>query len=151
MIFHARTLISQSDQELFERVKTSILGLPDQMHDSKHGPVEPNCHILARAVAQVFRLRYVDGYYALPSHPHSWVMAPGKSIMDVYPVGLASGPVLFDDENCWIGNVLYLKFPLQAQYRKNLYTPKFRRHVAVVARHLGKQARLPFLEGASTD
>ena len=92
---YAVKFIPSDDIELFEKIKKAINFLPDLDlgRDVKGLPIILSCHMLARAVAEVFSLRCVDGYYYL-SYQHSWVLTQNNKIIDVHPIAILGGPIL---------------------------------------------------------
>ncbi len=84
------------EMALFNQVKEVVCRLPEYKLGKKEDgqEVELSCHLLARAVSQVFGLKYCEGHLC-PSYNHSWVEMPSGHIIDLYPVGIIGGPVLW--------------------------------------------------------
>lgn len=103
-------LLPLEDVELFYRVRESVVSLPDIDLGTDPDGVEIllSCHMLAKAIAEVFGLTWVSGFFA-PHFEHSWVLAPKGSIIDVYPVGMLGGPLLLDGKSYAPSRQHYLK------------------------------------------
>jgi hypothetical protein len=83
-------MITADDIAMLTTVKRAIDLLPDIPLGT-----ELSCHILARAVRNVFTSNMeVESGYFYPSFQHSWLRLPSKNILDVYPVGIVGGPIL---------------------------------------------------------
>ena len=97
---YAMKHILEEDVLVFEKIKNVISKLPDidLGVDEKGRKIILSCHILARAVAKVFSLRCVDGYF-LPNFCHSWVLSPNGHLIDVYPVAVLGGPILMIEDD----------------------------------------------------
>jgi len=100
--------IPNEDIGLFEKIKNAINSLPDlDLGKDEDGlPVILSCHILCRAIANVFDLKCVDGYFH-SNVQHSWVLTTNKNIIDVYPVGIFGGPILVHGESFCLSSWLY--------------------------------------------
>ncbi len=105
---HVLKFIPNTDIELFEKIRSSVNLLPDLDlgKDDENLPVILSCHILSRAVAKVFSLRFIDGYFHSNAQ-HSWVLTPNENIIDVYPVGIFGGPILVHGESFCPSSWLY--------------------------------------------
>lgn len=81
--------------ELFEKIRNAVINLPDidLGVDKKGEKIILSCHILGRAIAKIFGLKYVDGYF-YPSFQHTWLLTSQGNIIDVYPVAIFGGPLL---------------------------------------------------------
>jgi len=94
---------TEEEQQLLEDSKVIFKALPDIFSEQ---PV--SCYQVAEAFARHFNLPRVTGYFG-EIYEHSWLIAPGGNILDVYPVGVLGGPVLVacvEHEHC-PGRVLY--------------------------------------------
>src|SRR3989338_4255489 len=84
--------ILKEDIVLFEKIGEAVRALPDVNlgvgADEKK--IVLSCHILARALAQVFSLEFKDGYF-YQNFDHSWLITPHDNIIDAYPVGMLVG------------------------------------------------------------
>lgn len=58
-----------------------------------------SCHILARAVGKVFPVTVRDGHFA-GSFQHSWLETEHGNVVDVYPVAMIGGPIMYDGDTC---------------------------------------------------
>ena len=104
--------ILKEDIVLFEKIGEAVRALPDVNlgvgADGKK--IFLSCHILARALAQVFSLEFKDGYF-YPNFEHSWLITSRDNIIDAYPVGMLissnGGPILIDGDNCSPARWLY--------------------------------------------
>lgn len=111
---YAIKYVQEEDISVFEKIKNAVLRLPDidLGVDEKGNEIILSCHILARAVAKVFSLKYVDGYF-IPFFSHSWVLSPNNHLIDVYPVAMLGGPILMVSE----GDGQYIT-PIKWHYKK---------------------------------
>jgi len=130
---HVLSRLPVKDVELFEKVRRAVTDLPDvDLGEDRTGQkVFLSCHMLARAVGQVFGLKHVDGYF-YPNYEHTWVLTPSGNILDVYPVGILGGPFLVDaGMDC--------PSPARRLYKKKRIlrgmprTPSFRRAINTIA------------------
>lgn len=100
--------IPKDDVVMFEKIGTAVRALPDV--DENGEEIILSCHILARALAQVFSLEFKDGYF-YPNFEHSWLVTPRNNIIDAYPVGMLTGsnggPILIDGGRCSPARWLY--------------------------------------------
>jgi len=92
---YAADFISYEDYQLFQKIRMAALALPDLDLgvDESDKKIIFSCHILARAFAKVFSLRYADGYF-YSAYDHSWLITPAGHIIDIYPVAVISGPIM---------------------------------------------------------
>jgi len=83
------------DVRLFEEAVRLFRKLPDidLGFDDQHQPVLPSCHMLARAMAPLLGLPWVDGRFG-EMNAHSWLVTPNEHVLDVYPVAMLGGPIL---------------------------------------------------------
>jgi len=123
--------ISSEDIELFKKIRNAIVNLPDIAFapDETGKEMLLSCHILARAVARVFFLKYSDGYL-YPNYEHSWVLTSNGNIVDVYPVAVYGGPFLIDGSFCSPARWLYKKKRIS---RGRFSKPSFKMAVRIVA------------------
>jgi hypothetical protein len=85
-------LIPHEDLKLLEKISTSLKSLKSADFEffkkiNHSEPVILSCHILARSVANVFKLEFRDGAF-YPNFNHSWVVTPNGNIIDIYPIGI---------------------------------------------------------------
>jgi hypothetical protein len=142
MRFYAEGSIAKADQELFKRIEKSIHSLSNNLDlgkDEIGSRIELSCHILARAVALIFSLRYVDGKH-LDLIEHSWVETSSGNIIDVYPVGALGGPQLIDASSTFIFKkreyIALSKKNWRARYGEMDNSPSFHRAIDMVAEKL---------------
>lgn len=116
MIPYAVKDISPEDIVLFNKIKTAVSNLPDidLGKDDKGKKIILSCHILGRAIAKVFSLKYVDGYY-YPNFDHTWLLTENGNLIDVYPVATIGGPIMI------VGNP-HLYTPVYWLYKKKRLT-----------------------------
>jgi len=100
MIPYAVKDIPPEDIVLFNKIKTAVSNLPDidLGKDDKGKKIIPYCHILGRAIAKVFSLKYVDGYY-YPNFSHTWLLTENGNLIDIYPVATTGGPIMIVGSN----------------------------------------------------
>lgn len=94
-----RDRLPQEELAKFLQVRAAVQRLPDRLDLGRD--VVLSCHVLARAVGRVFKLRVEDGFFH-PTFQHSWLVTPSGCIIDVYPVGIVGGPIIADriHRNC---------------------------------------------------
>ncbi len=114
--------IQEEDLAIFKRIRNAVLKLPDiNLGLNKEGDkILLSCHILARAVARVFLLKYVDGFF-IPNFCHSWILSPSGHVIDVYPVGILGGPILMVAS----GNAPLIEFHYKEADLKNKFPDLF--------------------------
>ena len=107
--------VSADNLIIFEKIKYLIENLPDidLGKDEKGEVILLSCHMLARALAKIFDLKYVDGFFA-GSYSHTWLLTPDQQcIIDPYPCGIIDGPILV------IANERYIFTPASMLYKKS--------------------------------
>lgn len=129
---HVYSLVPKEDQQLLERIRKMVQQIPDDLKDRNGEKIELSCHLLARAIANQFKLNWKDGYFVLPSHRHSWVVTPNGNIIDVYPIGIINGPLLADMNNCFALQSLYIELPTEMVSKGAFSKPTFRHHLVVL-------------------
>ena len=90
--------VPKADIDLLERIRLLVQSFPDGVDygkDAYGDSITLSCHILAHAVGRVLSLDAEDGYFR-PNYSHSWLKTPNGHILDVYPVGILSGPFLVE-------------------------------------------------------
>lgn len=88
--------MSEEEIKILQEISLVYKKLPDEdLGNDKNGEKIPlaQCHILARAFSDAFSLKYEDGFF-FPNFEHSWLISPNGNVIDVYPVGVFSGPIL---------------------------------------------------------
>lgn len=97
--------IEPQEVSMFQTIEQVVQRLPDNLDEGRLGlhqnskPVVLSCHIIARALAKVYGLRYQDGYFC-GKYQHSWLVMPSGNIVDPYPVGALGGPIMVDGASC---------------------------------------------------
>ncbi|MDP3947122.1 MAG: hypothetical protein Q8Q41_00305 [bacterium] len=94
---YATRYITEEDLALFAQLRAAIERLPDLdlELDEEGQKIDLSCHMLARAAAKVFPVRVRDGYFA-GNYQHSWVETPGGHLVDLYPIAVIGGPIMFE-------------------------------------------------------
>ncbi len=79
---------------LFNEIKKVFENLPevDLGKDDKGEEILVSCHMIARALAKIFSIKYKDGYFG--GCEHSWLIPEPGIIIDPYPVATVGGPIL---------------------------------------------------------
>jgi hypothetical protein len=92
---YAVTEVSERTLELFNKIRRIFKGLPEIELEADDGEGEKpvSCHMIVRALAEIFSLDYKDGYFG-PGFEHSWLVPERGVIIDVYPVALVGGSIL---------------------------------------------------------
>lgn len=100
MVPYTIKYVSEEDINVFEKIKNIVLKLPDiDLGVNENGnKIVLSCHVLARAIAKVFSLKYADGFF-VPNFSHSWVLSPNSHLIDVYPVAVLGGPILMVEDD----------------------------------------------------
>ena len=140
MIPYAMKYVSEKDVYVFEKIRSVVLRLPDLDLgvDEKGNEIILSCHILARSVAKVFSLEYVDGYF-IPNFSHSWVLSHSGHLIDVYPVAMLGGPILMvEDDGASPIRWHYKKASAKKVSRGLFSKPSFRRSVKRIESYLRK-------------
>ncbi len=94
---YAVRYISEKDRVLFEKIKDAVEKMedPELGIDENGDEILLSCHILARAVAEIFPIRFKDGYFA-DCFQHSWVETDEGHLIDLYPVACLGGPIMIE-------------------------------------------------------
>ena len=127
-------MMHQDDVEVFDKVRKAVLLLPDEIDfglDEKEEPIILSCHILARAVARAFSLKFKDGYFCF-HWQHSWIVAPHFNIIDVYPVAILGGPIMVSWDFGSPRKMLYQALPTKVVYKNKFKQPSFLMAVEIV-------------------
>lgn len=88
-----------------------------------------SCHILVRAAAKVYNLKYQDGFFPAIGFEHSWLLTPTGNVIDVYPVGIVGGPIMIDPT---VGHLIYLPKSIRSISCGRFSQPWFRKAVTKV-------------------
>ncbi len=136
---YIRQFIPDEEIAIFEKVRRAVVNMPDidLGNDEKDKPIILSCHILARAVAKIFSLRCVDGYF-YPCHDHSWLITPKNNIIDIYPVAILGGPIMMDGNNGIIARHLYQPQGTQKISRGRFGKKSFRKAVSRICAALNQ-------------
>ncbi len=134
---YAQQFIPREELELFTQIKRVIehLEIPDLGFNENGDPIALSCHVLARATAQVFPVRVRDGYFA-GHYNHSRVETLCGHLIDVYPIAMISGPIMFDGHTASPSRVIYTPLSAKKLSRGRFGKNSFRRAVRRVARAL---------------
>jgi hypothetical protein len=135
---YVQQYVSSEEQVIFNRIREAIALLPDidLGVDEKGEEIVLSCHMLARAVAKIFHLKVVDGYFAR-FYNHSWLVTPKGHVIDIYPVGMLGGPMLVDATGVLSpGGHLYKQKNPRAFARGQFSKNSFRRSVRRITRAL---------------
>ena len=90
--------IPEEELVLFLKIKAAVEQLedPDLGVDGYQEPIPVSCHMIARAVAELFSVTLKDGFYIV-GYQHSWLVTATGHVIDVYPVGMLGGPILCEN------------------------------------------------------
>jgi hypothetical protein len=115
---YARKFVSDEEFELFLKIKDLVTKLPDLDLglDGSRNKIDLSCHMFARAVADIFSLEFVDGYFTI-GFQHSWVLTPNGHVIDVYPVAMLGGPILMEARGFSPARNCYLKMNKNRGYK----------------------------------
>lgn len=145
---YAKKYVSKNNLEMFGKIKRIVAALPniDLGVNGRGEKILLSCHMLTRALAELFPLKVWDGYFGAPGdrYEHSWLVDKGIHIViDPYPVAVLGGPVLVVVEaSPWAH--LYDRFcDCQTQKMKKIIfdTPEFRQAQSLVTAAVSKTAR----------
>ena len=133
--------IKIEDQELFEKIKNAINNLPeiDLGKDEDGEKVILSCHILARAIAKAFSLKYQDGYL-YPNYQHSWIITKHGNLIDVYPVAILGGPILISGTKNSPIHWHYIKSSTRDISQGKFNKPSFKRSVKIITKEIISKA-----------
>ena len=90
--------IPEEEVTLFLKIKAAGEQLEDLDLgiDDDQEPIPVSCHMIARAVAELFPVMLKDGFY-LKGYQHSWIVTVSGHLIDVYPIGVLGGPILCEN------------------------------------------------------
>lgn len=103
----AASRICSADHALFGNIKQAVSEMqdPDLGTDENGRQIILSCHILVRAIIKIYEdddgkcaiMKVCDGHFA-GFYEHSWIETRDGNIIDVYPVGIVGGPIM------WVGD-----------------------------------------------
>ena len=119
--------ISRRELALFRVVEKTITRLPDiNFGTDRDGQVIfLSCHILARAVGEIFGLKVCDGKY-FEIFDHSWNITPEGNLLDVYPVAALGGPILHDFSTPAPASRLFVEKKLGKVFKSEVFLNRVR-------------------------
>lgn len=122
--------ISEDDLALFTKIRNVLerMGDPVLGFDEDGKAVIFSCHMLARAISRVFPVRVRDGYFA-GNYDHSWVETSGGHLIDLYPVAVIGGPIMFDGSAASPQRRIYTRSSAKKLSRGRFSKNSFRRAV----------------------
>jgi hypothetical protein len=137
---YAAQYISSEELALFSQIRKTIQQMrdPDLGLDEKGEQVVLSCHILARAISKVFPVQVRDGYFA-GSYDHSWVVTSSGHLIDLYPVGVIGGPIMFEGSRASPQKRIYKRASAKELSRGRFSKNSFRRAVRRVVKLLREQ------------
>lgn len=129
--------ISEENLALFARMKRAVERMrdPDLGLDEEGRKIILSCHMLARAADEVFPVRVRDGYFA-GNYEHSWGETPGGHLVDLYPVAVVGGPVMFEGSVSSPQRRIYRRLSARKLSMGRFGKNSFRRSVRRIARAL---------------
>lgn len=113
MISHTEKNIEPEDYRLYLIIKNALAKFDeaklDYGIDVFNEPAEISCHMLAAATERIFSDKLVleNGYYFM-GISHSWLVTKNRNILDVYPFGIISGPLLISRRALTSRKVIYI-------------------------------------------
>ncbi len=118
---HAFSEPSDKTLVLFNKIKKVFENLPevDLGKDNKGEKILVSCHMIVRALAEIFSIKYKDGYFGSGCE-HSWLIPEPGVIIDPYPVATVGGSILVITKYMTPWHYLYKETPL-----KELNDPRF--------------------------
>lgn len=126
--------VTAQDLVLYSSVRDALCALPRVAMgvDQAGKPIVLSCHIICRAMRKRIPVGVAveDGYFA-NHYQHSWLRLQSGNILDLYPVAVASGPILWDGKFPSPAAKLFERAKLQVPLRFS--APEFRRAVRRVA------------------
>lgn len=134
---HMRQFVSCESIELFLSIKETVERMPDLElgMDEDGKTITLSCHILARAIAKLFPVVVVDGYFA-SVYQHSWVNVSKELLIDAYPVGALGGPIAYSLERCSPAHLLFRATPTKQISNGRFGRISFQRSIQRVVRAL---------------
>jgi hypothetical protein len=139
-----KSLVSDETLALFTEIRRTVIAIPDlDLGVNEDGErIELSCHMLARAVASVWKVKCVDGYY-YPCLQHSWNTMPGRIVIDAYPVYRVEGPSMMVGGFNRLTDHYYFPRPSSKIGLGRFSKPSFRRSVRRIIKALEKAKNDP--------
>jgi len=136
---YARRFVSDEEFELFLKIRELVTKLPDLDLGLDHSghKIDLSCHMLVRAVATIFSLEFVVGYFTV-GYQHSWVLTPNGNVIDVYPVATLGGPILMEANGFSPARNCYLKMNGKRDYKVPSEEPWFKASVEKIKQEMLK-------------
>lgn len=143
-MFNKPDVVQDEDWHLFRAVRRCVRHLPDDLDlglDEKGKQIKLTSHILARAVATVYkRLSWAEGVYFQDDYDHAWVRI-SNHIMDVHPqtIGRFGGVTLEIGMWPFPANRLYRRMGAEEHrehYGDRFFQTSFVRAVNIVTKEL---------------
>lgn len=103
-----KKIIDEDDLSLWQEIRYIVEKLPDMEFELHGKSVGITAHMLVGALVQLFpdRLQVETGSF-LAGFNHSWLRTKSGNVIDVYPVGLLGGPVLYSGDVDSPASVMY--------------------------------------------
>lgn len=142
MRFYTDENIDHGDVIAFNQICSALRTLSDSLELGVGEDGERiilSCHIIARAVENVFSLQCIDGRYWNSGYPHSWNIAPsGRAIIDAYPIATYGGPKLVDLSLGSPQRFLYEERDISREFLERIGERRFLRAVRIVTEELSR-------------
>ncbi len=138
MKIYCEQFIPKEDMDLFFRIRKAVEAMtnPDLGHDENGEEIDLSCHMIARAVAKLFSVKFLDGFY-IKGFQHSWIETKHGHLIDVYPIGVIGGPILLENTSRFSpARRLYFPEKSWKVTRGTFSTVTFRRSVRRVTKAL---------------
>ena len=117
MKFYVEDHLSKKEISLFRKIKGAVENMdnPYLGVDRDGKEIILSCHILTRAVHNLFLLKFEDGFYA-KLYQHSWLRTKEGSVIDVYPVACMGGPIMIAGGEASPQKHLYVEAPIPVDF-----------------------------------
>ncbi len=147
MIPYVTRYVSKDELALFVQIKKAV----EKMHDPQLGtdeegkPIILSCHMLARAAEKIFPVSLRDGYFA-GIYEHSWVETFGGHLIDLYPIAVIGGPIMYEGSTLSPQKRIYRRASTKKLSRGRFGKNSFRRSVRRVAKALRDVLSPPYMD-----
>ncbi len=135
---YTQTLVPGDVLARFKEVREAIGAIPD--NKTPDGNML-SCHLVCRLLSRLTKLPYQDGYF-FRIFSHSWLSCK-RYIIDPYPVGVLTGPLLLETAYGLPWGGLY-----SPQWLGVTATDQFANHLAFYAKLMGiedvKETKVPW-------